>query len=126
VYALECNPRATSGMHLFGNCDQLEHAFLFPGQMHNVVRPQSGTQAMIAIAMLIYGPAAIFRSWQRLRIWLYAMLHARDVIFDVRDMGPFLAQPLILWYNWRSSRRHKRSLLANSTYDIEWNGQVED
>ena len=124
VYALECNPRATSGAHLFQSSEQLEQAFLCPDQVQDTIRPQAGTQAMIAVAMLIYGPAVIFRSWTFFQRWLYAITHARDVIFERADPRPFLAQPLILWYNWRSSRQHKRSMLANSTYDIEWNGQV--
>ena len=124
VYALECNPRATSGVHLFRPSDGLQQAFLYPAQQQAVIRPQAGAQAMIAIAMLLYAPPVIFRSWSRLRQWFDAITHAHDVIFAWDDACPFLAQPLILCYNWRSSRQHRRSMLANSTYDIEWNGQL--
>lgn len=123
VYPLECNPRATSGIHLFGQDDQLVKTFLENDQRSQLMfRPPAFARAMIAPAMLVYGLPAV-HSWARLREWLSIFARARDVIFDWRDLRPFLCQPLILWYNWRGSRAAGISLQAFSTRDIEWNGQ---
>lgn len=128
VYPLECNPRATSGIHLFQRDRQLPGVFLEeadqagkPGQP--VLRPDTSTRAMIAPAMLIYGLPGL-RSWTRLKEWLRIFVRSKDVIFDPRDMLPFLSQPLLLWYNWRGSRSLALSLQEFSTVDIEWNGPL--
>jgi hypothetical protein len=76
---------------------------------------------MIAPAMLVYGLPAV-RSWRGLKAWLRAFAGSRDVIFDPRDLAPFLCQLIVLWYNWRGSRALGISLPAFSTLDIEWNG----
>ncbi len=122
VFPLECNPRATSGVHLFTPRDALPDAF-FPAylQCGHVLRPQATTYAMLGVPMLLYGLPSV-RSWARLRDWGHVMTRAHDVIFAPRDLGPLLAAPRIIWYNWRESRRLHLSLLAFSTYDIEWNG----
>ncbi|HEX7736698.1 MAG TPA: hypothetical protein VF458_17760 [Ktedonobacteraceae bacterium] len=123
VYPLECNPRATSGIHLFCQDDDLPGVFL-ESDWHDqpVIKPCAGARAMIAPAMLVYGLPEL-HSWARLKEWLRTFTRARDVVFDWRDPGPFLRQPLILWYNWRGSRAAGISLQAFSTRDIEWNGQ---
>jgi predicted ATP-grasp superfamily ATP-dependent carboligase len=122
VYPIECNPRATSGIHLFQAKDQLYTAFL-PQQStyEKVLKPQAEARAMIAFAMVLYG-LPVIRSWARFRDWLHKFLHARDVIFDVNDIKPFLYQPLILWYNWKESRKRGISIQEFSTVDIQWDG----
>ncbi len=124
VFPLECNPRATSGIHLFRHNDQFPELFL-RNDNHNqpVLKPEASTQAMIAPAMLVYGLPAI-HSWKRLKEWLRVWLQAKDVIFDLHDRKPFLCQLFILWYNWQGSHASGLSLQAFSTRDIEWNGQV--
>lgn len=123
VYPLECNPRATSGIHLFQGDRQLPAVFLTPISRENppLLRPAASTRAMIAPAMLVYALPAV-RSWRGFKAWLRAFAISRDVIFDLRDPGPFLCQLLVLWYNWRGSRALGISLPAFSTIDIEWNG----
>lgn len=121
VYPLECNPRATSGIHLF---HQLASAFL-PEQddPQRVLKPDPTARAMIAIAMLLYGPLALHSGAQCVD-WLRKLLGTRDVIFAANDIKPFLSQPLLLWYNWRESRKHRISIQEFSTLDIEWNGPL--
>ncbi|HTK09811.1 MAG TPA: hypothetical protein VL485_21745 [Ktedonobacteraceae bacterium] len=121
VYPLECNPRATSGIHLFQ--DALPTAFLSgQGSQENVLRPDPNVRAMIAVAMLLYGLPTVLRSWTGFSKWVETFFHARDVIFATNDIKPFLLQPLILWYNWKESRKLHLSIQEFSTLDIEWNG----
>lgn len=118
---LECNPRATSGLHLFGLQDHLPDIFLVSSTTKPILRPKIGTQRMLALAMLLYAPANV-HSWSRLRSWWQTMRQASDVIFNWHDAGPLLAQPKIVCYNLAESRKHHLCALAFSTWDIEWNG----
>ncbi|WP_220208513.1 hypothetical protein [Reticulibacter mediterranei] len=122
VYPIECNPRATSGLHLFRQGQPLHRALLAPDEpVEQMLRPLLTNRAMIAIAMLVYGLPSL-RSWAEARAWLRAFLHACDVVFDWSDPLPFLLQPLLFWYNWNESRKRGISILEFATYDIEWNG----
>ncbi len=119
VLALECNPRATSGAHLFEPEDRLDRAFLAPGTF---VEPKSTRPRMVAAALALYGPGAV-RSVGRLRALLRTFWDGRDVVFRWNDWRPFLYQFVGLFGFWRLSRAHDISLLAASTWDIEWNGE---
>ena len=123
VYPLECNPRATSGVHLFQDGDHLPLAFFAEDAQEQILRPRQNAQAMLGLAMPLYGLSSV-HSLTRLVQWGQTMLHARDVIFRLNDLGPFLAQPLLAWYNWRSSRAAHLSITEFSTRDIEWNGDL--
>ena len=120
LFALECNPRATSGVHLLACQPGFAQAFFHaPTQ---TLTPQVGAPpALLASAMLLYALPAV-RSWPHLRQWWQAMATGRDVIFDRRDPLPALLQWLGLagFVGW--SLRHGISALEASTFDIEWNG----
>lgn len=118
VLPLECNPRATSGLHFFrgprgfvaaiaGDADVIER---------DVVRPQT-----VRLAMWIYGlPAAVrARQFGRFRKHLKA---ADDLLDWPGDAAP-------KWAQWRAlgeiaalALRHRISLQRASTRDIEWDG----
>lgn len=119
VVPMECNPRATSGVHLLG--DELAGVLL--GDLPDEpLRPAPGARAMIGLAMLGFGLAGV-RSWPELRRWASVVSAADDVIAVKGDRGPFVAQFGVLWENWIRSLWTRRSLIECSTYDIEWNGQ---
>ncbi|WP_214326919.1 hypothetical protein [Nonomuraea sediminis] len=118
VLPLECNPRATSGVHLLG--DELTAALM--GESRAVARPDPGKRAMIAMAMLSFGLANV-RSARDLRRWARFVATAEDVIATPGDRGPFVAQFGVLWRNWIRSLWTGRTLVGCSTYDIEWNGR---
>jgi len=100
-YALECNPRLTSGLHLLAACPGLSDVLWHtPGEP---LQPRVGETAQLGLALLLQG------HWPG---------RARDVIWDLRDPWPFWAQPLSLL----SLARFGRDLTAASTWDIEWNG----
>lgn len=113
IYAIECNPRAISGVHLFG--DDLVDAIC----EHSMVAPLEKNVA-VWLALLCYG----WQSAPNIREWLVRLLNSSDVVFDLRDPLPFLAQFMMLWYVVRLSKRHNLNLIEATTYDIEWNQQV--
>ncbi|NUR88613.1 MAG: carbamoylphosphate synthase large subunit [Nonomuraea sp.] len=114
---LECNPRATSGVHLLG--DGL--ARVLQGQTDGVLRADPRARRMLAAAMLSFGLAGV-RSARDLRRWAAFVATARDVVAEPGDRGPFAAQFGVLWSNWLRSLWTRRSIIECSTYDIEWNG----
>lgn len=119
LYALECNPRATSGVHLLAGHPAFAAAFFTPPAAP--LAPPPGRPAMLAAAMWLYAlPAA--RSWPRLRQWAAALRAARDVIFDPRDPLPALLQGVGVVHFLAWGQRYRISALEASTFDIEWNG----
>lgn len=120
LYPLECNPRATSGAHLFRPKDRLDAAFF--GEAPETLRPEPDRAAMLSLAMGLYGLPAV-RSLKRLGEWGAAVATSREILFDWRDPLPVLGQVAAMADLWRTSRRHGVSLLEASTWDIEWNGE---
>ena len=120
LWPIECNPRATSGIHLFTDTYNipaafLEHAFL---QSHL----KNNQPPMLSLAMLLYGLSSI-RSFSDLLNWFKCFLKGKDVIFRWNDPLPFLAQFSSMVNFLKISRRNKLSIIEATTYDIEWNGQ---
>lgn len=120
VAALECNPRATSGLHLLTENPQFVDSFLNADMP--CVTPYANSARMLGTAMLLYGlPASLVNG--KLGAWFKTFFHSDDVILDFYDPLPFFLQ-------WRSilsymllARREKISALEASTFDIEWNGE---
>ena len=128
VYPLECNPRATSGIHLFRPEDRLDQAlFAAERQMQSGqkrITPQTDRRAMITVAMISYGLAAALSSAGRSRFsnWLRFLAGAQDVVLRMSDPQPFWQQFRLVYWNWCRSREHRISVMEASTRDIEWNG----
>ena len=118
--AIECNPRATSGVHLFSGDPCLVDALL--GNATHLITPAPGRPAMLALALLLYGPAHL-RSTAQLRQWIETLLRGRDVIFRRDDPRPWFAQFATLYQFWRWSVQSRVNLIAATTLDIEWNGE---
>ena len=125
-YALECNPRGTSGIHLFSTQpDELTDALLFPDRFPagKCVRPSVGTLGMTtAAAVVLYGLPQV-NSARKAREWWRVLFRSRDALFDFSDLGPYWMQFRILFRLFRDSRRYREPMIAVSTRDIEWNGK---
>ncbi|MBL8102629.1 MAG: ATP-grasp domain-containing protein, partial [Anaerolineales bacterium] len=120
VHALECNPRATSGLHLLTPNPQFVESFL----NHDMpcVTPYANTSRMLGTAMLAYGlPASITHG--NFRAWLNTFLHSDDVLLDYHDLLPFLLQLRSILAYMNLGRRKGITALQASTFDIEWNGE---
>jgi predicted ATP-grasp superfamily ATP-dependent carboligase len=125
LFPLECNPRATSGIHLFSPSDGLVEALLDPESLEQgtCVQPQQYRPSMLALAMLSFGLMKDL-SWEGIRHWRDHFAAAHDVIWRLSDPLPFLEQIPLLFHTWRLSKKHRISLSAAMTYDIEWNGEA--
>ncbi len=135
LFPLECNPRATSGIHLFQPDDSLPELLrksLPPYQREDpepvktrektAACPAPGRLVAIRPAMLLYGCAQI-RSFNSLSRWLAYMFRGRDAIFRWQDIRPAWRQPGMMRMFWQIARNRRVSILEATTMDIEWNGE---
>lgn len=90
LFAIECNPRATSGVHLFAEDPRLSHYFL---QQQNMPmgEPPLGFGRKLGFGMLLY---ARTQKEENQSIWdvFKKMLKIPDVVFCKHDLKPFLLQ----------------------------------
>lgn len=118
-HAIECNPRATSGVHLFDDQPQALVAALLGAE--GVLTPTAAPR-QVALAMLLFAaPKHLFdrQFWRDYR-------RARDVVTRPGDRAPLPAQiPSLAEIVGRAIAR-RCGLLAAATADSEWNGQPMD
>jgi hypothetical protein len=119
LHILECNPRATSGVHLFDEPEKLVAAF--DGSTPGVVRPRGDQPAMLAPAMSVIGALQAVRTRQ-LRRLVMDWRRARDVIWSCQDPLPAFYLFVGLCAYLDLARRQRISPRAASTRDIEWDG----
>lgn len=123
LYPLECNPRATSGLHLLRDTPGADLAFAAPDKLGGTVLAAAAkSKAMIAPAMLLYGIRGV-RSRSGWKAWAQAFASSRDAVFRRDDWRPAIEQLRMLRLLRRIGRQRKITLMEASTYDIEWNGE---
>jgi glutathione synthase/RimK-type ligase-like ATP-grasp enzyme len=113
VLPIECNPRATSGLHFFRDAKGFAGALLGEG----------------AVAPAVTQPQGM-----RLALWIYGLRpgklgRLRQVLADVQDVMDWPGDRIGLWGQLRPvaeiagiALRNRIGLQAASTLDIEWNG----
>jgi predicted ATP-grasp superfamily ATP-dependent carboligase len=116
LYLLECNPRATSGLHLF-DPDQLIGGLTDPCQPTWVAPP--GRQRQLTLVLL----ADAARRLPHRQAPLRDLVGVRDVIFDRADPLPALVQLRMAAHFAARARRKRMGLTAATTDEIEWNGE---
>ena len=121
LYALECNPRATSGVHLLASNPMFVDTFLNP--QPGFVTPLDRSTHMLSAAMLMYALPKAFKEGRFLH-WLKTFFTSNDVILDFRDPMPFLFQLRSVFSYLALANRYGISPLEASTFDIEWNGKT--
>lgn len=114
IYVIECNPRATSGVHLFQHLN-ISDSFL--GLNKEILEPLPTTNRMIGLAMLFYG----IRS-ESFVSFLRTCLKSKDIIWSIKDLKPFFYQFYTYFEIISLSRKLNISVMEASTVDIEWNG----
>jgi len=118
LHAIECNPRATSGLHFFAPSDGLVEAMLV-GSMAKA----SDRRAMtVPLALLSYGlPQAMKRG--EVMQWWRDFRAMGDVLAFAGDRGFAGAQVMALAEIAVVALRQGKSLQQAATDDIEWNGE---
>ncbi len=127
-FPLECNPRITSGIHLFEPQDfnhnnhwLSEKKLSSPHKQELCLQPKPDRLSSILLAHFVYGLRQV-DSFQKLKLWLRYLLFARDVIWNTTDPKPGFWQFYCYTRLYLKSRKLKMSPLSLTTHDIEWNG----
>jgi predicted ATP-grasp superfamily ATP-dependent carboligase len=114
IYPIECNPRATSGVHLFNRRTEFVNAFTHETQ---IIKPKIGHQYMLSLAMVLFG----WKGKDKIK-FLKDFLRAEDVIFKWDDIKPSVFQYISFIHFFNISLRERIPLVAATTIDIEFNG----
>lgn len=126
LYPIECNPRITSGVHLFSINDGLVECFLGMATK-KIVRPQSGTIRSIKLALFVRCIRLLFAIRPKFE-WLKTLnfiIKSRDVLWDRNDPFPAIGQFLSLGEFLLQSMRLGISPNDIATHDIGYNGKDE-
>lgn len=121
IFPLECNPRATSGVHLFAHDGRLAGALL--GETTELVTPPDEAAAVLCLAMGVYGlPAALKQG--KLGNWGSLMLRARDAVWRRDDPWPMVDLALTFGAFGYVAQQRRLTIAQAMTRDIEWNGNL--
>lgn len=132
-WVIECNPRSTSGIHLFAMDSQLTNAYLSaldppptPGdprqdQHADYVSMQSNVR-MIGAVMPIWGSIQAILKLAPVK-FIRDFCSAKDVLTIKNDRGPLFYIPLTMAELGYKAIKKFQSLQAASTEDMEWNGE---
>jgi hypothetical protein len=117
---LECNPRTTSGVHLFSMDDPLPSAL--DGKMDRCVFPQAGGPRMLAPIMYTAGLLQSLCIGD-LRRWRDHAQRANDVITAPGDFSPVVGALVDMGWFAKTALRRRCTLREAATSDIEWDGE---
>ena len=118
---IECNPRATSGVHLFGRDDALPAAL--DGTAGAPVLPPAGRPRMLAPVMASAGLAHALAQG-RFGTWRRDYLAADDVVGVASDRRPLAGAIADLGAYGIVSLRQRCTLREASCRDIQWDGEA--
>ncbi len=117
-FLIECNPRATSGVHLMVGKGHLARA-IADGLDAPLGQSRS---AYLAPAMLLFGlPKAVANG--RLRDWRACLSNGHDAISRPQDRAPFAGALADAAGFFLKGLKRNISTNAATTHDIEWNGE---
>lgn len=118
LHVLECNPRATSGLHLLADQPKrLAEALI--KQPATPLQAPRGARAMVGMAMMTLGTAQY--GWRSTRFWR-DLLSTRDVMSAGGDFRPWIMQLAGLGEALARAAVQRHGLLSAATRDIEWDG----
>lgn len=116
---LECNPRATSGLHLFGAQDAVPAAL--NGAVQPCVSPRGGAR-MLGPVMYTAGLAQALAAGT-LGGWRRDARRAADVLSAPSDNLPLAGAVLDMAWFARTALTRRCTLREAATSDIEWDGE---
>ena len=121
LHALECNPRATSGLHFFTPDDDL------PGALLDGIptTPHERGPMTAPLAMLVYGLPQAIRT-RTVPAWWTDLRRSSSIFSFPGDRNFFGPQLLALMEIAVLAIASGRSLQQAATDDVEWNGEPLD
>jgi hypothetical protein len=124
LFAVECNPRATSGILLFDPQTGVDRAFF--GVNDDVIVPEPGARKMLEPGMLMYGWRRSSLRGNTFRGFVRDYLQTDGVIFTRRDPAPGLALPIAMANILAEAARYRVNIPEAFMHDHEWDGATTD
>ncbi|MCB1072277.1 MAG: ATP-grasp domain-containing protein [Chlamydiia bacterium] len=116
LYVIECNPRATSGVHLFDCNPNLAKAFF----EEIFLKGSVGKIYHEPITMILYG----IKQREILRKnFLKDFVKGKNVLFRWDDVRPLLSLPVILFGIFKMAFKQRKKIYQLLTEDVEYNGE---
>ena len=119
LYAIECNPRITSGVTLFSKRSNLDQALF--GINKTLIKADPKIKKQITTGMLLYGWRTAI-TCKKLPLYFHRLLSFKDLVFQFRDPLPFFAQGFLWLKHLADIRRYKKRLHGAFTHDLDFNG----
>lgn len=94
LVAIECNPRSTSGIHLWSGTPKLAITFADKDLRLPEVAAKPGRARQTGPGMLMWEHKEA--NFKRYLVHLGRLLGTKDVMFNWKDLGPVLTQPFLL------------------------------
>lgn len=120
LYAIECNPRITSGVHLMRGCVNLLAKIDDPQAIFEVVSHTEPLQLTFASMLTIMRT----QKHSDFKTWLYYLLCSKDVVLNWNDPGPAFFMPLIGYQYLKEYYQHHKHPEENIFLDVNY--QVDD
>ncbi|PLS19242.1 hypothetical protein CVD28_02190 [Bacillus sp. M6-12] len=120
-YPIECNPRATSGLHLFEGNKEFCSVFLGE-ETHGNVNPTGEKAFKLGLPMLMYGISEGFL-FRQPGSFIKDFIHSKDTIYSSKDKLPYLYQSVIFFVMVARKLKSGKGLTELTTTDIEWSGK---
>ena len=117
VRPIECNPRATSALHLYSAKDKIDNAIL-----KGDVIQCTGISRRLVLPMWINLVSNLFKKGH-FKNWRKAIKRSKSVEWNVFDPRPGFLQLISLLGFTMVALRRRISLIAATTYEFEWNGK---
>lgn len=119
-HVIECNPRATSGLHLFQASADLANRMI--EKEGDLLRTQGSKPMMVSAAMILFGWRHALKAPELFKQYCSLYREGSDVVSRSGDRLPALAQILSVGEVLAKSVYNRNSPLVQATNDIEWNG----
>lgn len=119
LFAIECNPRITSGVHLMRGNVNLLSKIANPESMFEVVASTEPLQLTFASMLTIMNT----QKHSDFKTWLYYLLRSNDVVMNWNDPGPALLMPLIgyqyLKDYFKSHKRPEENIFQDVNFEVD-------
>lgn len=118
LVAIECNPRATSGIHLFSRTPDLARAITDPSPHLRSAEALPGYTRQLMPGMLMWA-----HKGQGTRAWaahMKRLVRSKDVLFSARDVAPSLMQPFLLTSYYKICQERRMRLPEMFQWDLTW------
>ncbi|EME89448.1 uncharacterized protein MYCFIDRAFT_210094 [Pseudocercospora fijiensis CIRAD86] len=132
LFAIECNPRATSGLHLWSQTPYLARAITGTLPKEEIERPIRPPRKMLGRESH-FQVAAGMLMWEHknasFKVWLSHMrrlVFTRDVIWKFRDPMPTIAQPFLLTEYYHACRKQGVQLPELFQQQLIWEPKGEE